>query len=484
MSQITYMNYAKDGQHASFQNTTTTTTQWYTTATSKPAASTQLLRKGSGKGSVRKIAKNRDPFTPMSSNVSPATSISRSSSASSTNTKTFASSGAAAKSAAARKPAAAPKVSRPQVIAEAPLSTPRVGQAAAAAAASEHENADEPPLFVRKIRASERRNGSIRRRSLRLDIPQTDRKESWFKNIPHISSSISSSFRRQVSKSRPLPIEFLDHSCLTSFSEILPGTASPSVGSPSEEEIDELDSEHVAYSLAFVEDYIEPPVGFSVTQETVDVLSPLETSQRCQSCNGKFSGTVLELCECCQTVLCKECFGPLVFSFQFPRVDKATGKRIQTPDPNRQQRIKELCQRCMKCCAGPKKRDYCRLKEFGQHYNVAGASADAAPDHQAISRVAVDRTPASLARRHRTSTGSRYSMHQRQLTQLSIQIAGVHAAGGGGPGWTAKMAAFFYKVTTSFTIWSQPLRINGFFSWAEESKRSRIASPELEDEEQ
>lgn len=293
-------------------------------------------------------------------------------------------------------------------------------------------------------------------------------KDSWFRTLPNISSSISSSIRRQVSRSRPLPVEFLDHSSLTSFAEILPGTGSPT------EEADELGSDHVAYNLTFVEDYFAASsMGYSNATGGDIAASALEASQQCQSCAKMFAATanILETCECCRTILCKDCYGPSVFSFKFPRIDKTTGRQIETPDSNGAARMKELCQRCMKCCAGPKKKSYCRLAESNQQYTVSYFEAS----HQRnASRQAVDRLRSEQQRHHKSSASSaRLNIHQRQLTQLSIQIAGVHAASGGGPGWTSKMAAFFWKVTTSISIWSQPFKMGAIFSWLEDGEESR-----------
>ncbi|KAK9244318.1 hypothetical protein V1506DRAFT_541867 [Lipomyces tetrasporus] len=229
---------------------------------------------------------------------------------------------------------------------------------------------------------------------------------------------LSSSPPKKQPDSRFSPLEALDHRSLTCFSEIL---LPDSAGSPTQE-YDDMPSDHVAYSLAFVDDYIAPPSD-DVQAPTdggmsMNIIDPeTDVQPQCDSC-GTRSDRALMPCKCCRDRLCEKCFGPCLANFRFPRIPKD----VSGAPPRSQQGgslLKDLCERCVRSCAGPHKRPGCRVKDS----------------------VSLSRSAKGPRRREL----SRQWSHRRQLTQLSITA--INATNTNSTTWSFKIITFLWRVT-------------------------------------
>ncbi|KAK9323738.1 hypothetical protein V1517DRAFT_319718 [Lipomyces orientalis] len=252
---------------------------------------------------------------------------------------------------------------------------------------------------------------------------------------------LSSSPQKKQPDSRFSPLEALDHRSLTCFSEIL---LPDSAGSPTQEYDDDMPSDHVAYGLVFVDDYIAPPSGdvhaSTDCDRSMTIIDP-ETDVRpqCDSC-GTRSLRPLMPCKCCRDRLCENCFGPCLADFRFPRIPKdksGVSPRSQQGGPL----LKDLCERCVRSCAGPHKQPGCRVKE-----------------------------PHSAKSPRRREMSPQWS-HRRQLTQLSITA--INATNTNNTTWSFKIITFLWRVTT-FTLHS--LNLQHIFR--SESDRLRITDSE------
>ncbi|KAK9376184.1 uncharacterized protein V1513DRAFT_439484 [Lipomyces chichibuensis] len=218
-------------------------------------------------------------------------------------------------------------------------------------------------------------------------------------------------------------LDTIDHSSLTCFSELLPPN------SPTQE-YDDLESDHIAYNLAFVDDYIAQPLSDEVYCSTGVDIDPATDIQfqniRCDACRIS-SDRALMPCQCCRNRLCEKCFGPCLANFKFPRIPK-DGSGASSGRQQGGSQLKDVCERCIRSCAGPHKRPGCRLKDC----------------------VTLARSPKPATRRQNSS---RQWSHRRQLTQLSITAINATNTNNTLQPWRVKIITFLWRITT-FTIHS------------------------------
>ncbi|KAK9367971.1 hypothetical protein V1509DRAFT_624953 [Lipomyces kononenkoae] len=233
--------------------------------------------------------------------------------------------------------------------------------------------------------------------------------------------SSSSPPKKQID-SKFSALDTMDHSSLTFFAEIL----SSDCAGPQTEEYDDLPSDHVAYSLAFVDDYIVPPPSEEVLDSLdceieIDQVTGVQFDELgCDSCKLANNSAVM-LCKCCRYRLCEKCFGPCLASFKFPRIPKDGSG----PSSGKQQggsQLKDLCERCIRSCAGPHKRKGCQLRN------------------------AVSRTCRSKAGQGRNS--SRQWSHRRQFTQLSLTAISATNTHNTFQPWGVKIITFLWRLTS------------------------------------
>ncbi|KAK9388175.1 hypothetical protein V1515DRAFT_424293 [Lipomyces mesembrius] len=223
-------------------------------------------------------------------------------------------------------------------------------------------------------------------------------------------------------------LDTIDYNSLTCFSELL----SPSCGGSPTQEYDDLESDHIAYNLAFVDDYITPPLSDGVYPPTdcdidIDPATDIQFHNiKCAVCRIS-SDRALMPCKCCRYRLCEKCFGPCLANFKFPRIPKdGSGASSGTQQGGSQ--LKDVCERCIRSCAGPHKRPGCRLKDY----------------------VSLACSPKPGTRRQNSS---RQWSHKRQLTQLSITAINATNTNNTSQPWRVKIITFLWRVTT-FTIHS------------------------------
>ncbi|KAK9464407.1 hypothetical protein V1512DRAFT_268379 [Lipomyces arxii] len=234
-------------------------------------------------------------------------------------------------------------------------------------------------------------------------------------------------------------LEQLDHSSLTYFSELLlrDGPTTPTTDDSSNDEHDDVVSDHVAYGLNFVDDYFAPPP--KRTHHALARASPRQPGAVCALCQANSD---LVACVCCRTSLCSTCYGPRLSRFKFPRQPK---NGLSLPmSPPAALRKKDLCQRCIRDCAGPRKRPGCRVRE-------------------------------QQARKTSAASTASQRAHHRRLTQLSITAINA-AATEAQHSWTAKVMKFVWNVTsfswlTSLTVTNLDVRDRAAIEHVQDERR-------------
>ncbi|KAK9329365.1 hypothetical protein V1520DRAFT_392319 [Lipomyces starkeyi] len=295
----------------------------------------------------------------------------------------------------------------------------------------------EPTLNASRISATLPSPPQIQERSSPLQFNLTG-KVRWYQTmipsqlplLPTSTTTIpsaSSPPKRQLDSTFSA-LDTIDHSSLTCFSELL----SPNGGGSPTQEYDDLESDHIAYNLAFVDDYIAPPLSNDVYDSTecdidIDPATDIQLHNiRCDACRIS-SDRALMPCQCCRYKLCEKCFGPCLANFKFPRIPKdGSGASSGTQQGGSQ--LKDVCERCIRSCAGPHKRPGCRLKDY----------------------VSLAYSPKPGTRRQNSS---RQWSHKRQLTQLSITAINATNTNNTLQPWRVKFITFLWRVTT-FTIHS------------------------------
>ncbi|KAK9462160.1 uncharacterized protein V1516DRAFT_673925 [Lipomyces oligophaga] len=286
-------------------------------------------------------------------------------------------------------------------------------------------NFDSEPLIVAKKRSSVKRDLNseppisslgIRPIATADVITQRDNqpravKVSWYRSI--LQNSQRSHSLRRHSRIKLQPLEFLDHNSLSSFAELLPEAMSPSSENESNSSVREVSrdwcSEHIAYQLSIVDNYIAPPADSQGANSTF-TLQKRNSSQThfssklnirtCQYCFKELNGSVLTNCDCCKVRLCGECFGPSLYEFKFPRKNRLTREVLSSESSSASRRTKEFCQKCMKYCAGSNRSSCCRLNSATK--NICEPESEVACNSRRSSRQS--------------------QSHQRQLTQMSLQL--------------------------------------------------------------
>ncbi|KAK9237802.1 hypothetical protein V1525DRAFT_359799 [Lipomyces kononenkoae] len=258
-------------------------------------------------------------------------------------------------------------------------------------------------------------------------------------------ASSSSPPKKQID-SKFSALDTIDHSSLTCFAEIL---SSADAGTETEEH-DDLPSDHVAYSLSFVDDYIATPLSDdgcrSIDCEIeIDRVAGVQfDSFRCDSCTIANNNSAVVMCKCCRYRLCERCFGPRLANFKFPRIPKDGSG----PTSGKQQggsQLKDLCEKCIRSCAGPHKRPGCQLR------NAVSTKSGA-----------------------RDRNSSRQWSHKRQLTQMSLTAISATNTHNTSQWWGVKIITFLWRLTT-FTIHS----FNLDYLFRSETDRLRIADSEV-----